>query len=103
LLKADLQLTVRANIIRNVFRELEDDLLMYKLPEKLHGLVNESAELLGTLDILYINDIMKFDFELSELEWQDKVEVGNGRFTKVFKSRLKRNNRPVAIKVHVIH
>jgi hypothetical protein len=42
---------------------------------------------------------MKFDFELSELEWQNKMELGNGRFAKVYKSKLARNNRPIAIKV----
>jgi serine/threonine protein kinase len=61
--------------------------------------VNESAELLGQLDIFYINDIMKFDFELSELEWKDKKELGSGSFAKVYKSKLTRENRPVAIKV----
>jgi hypothetical protein len=61
--------------------------------------VNESAELLGQLDIFYINDIMKFDFELSELEWNDKKELGSGSFAKVYTSKLTRKNRPVAIKV----
>ncbi|XP_060573745.1 uncharacterized protein LOC132731570 [Ruditapes philippinarum] len=91
----DVQVINDSALKRNVFLELEDDRMMYKLP----NLVNEIAELLGQLDIFYINDIMKFDFELSELEWQNKMELGNGRFAKVYKSKLTRNNRPIAIKV----
>ncbi|XP_060573771.1 uncharacterized protein LOC132731583 isoform X3 [Ruditapes philippinarum] len=89
-LKADQQLieTLQTNI-------KEDD----RLKEQLPGLVNESAELLGQLDIFYINDIMQFDFELSELEWNDKKELGSGSFAKVYTSKLTRKNRPVAIKV----
>ncbi|XP_053403458.1 uncharacterized protein LOC123556064 [Mercenaria mercenaria] len=89
-LKADEQLieTLRHSIE-------EDDRLKEKLPE----LVGETADLLGKLDIFYINEIMKFDYELSEMEWKDKKVLGSGSFAQVYKTTIKKNDRPVAIKV----
>lgn len=89
-LQADQQLidTLRQNIE-------EDDKLREKLPEQL----SESSELLGKLDIFFINNIMKFDFELSELDWDHKTFLGRGSFAEVYKSRLVAKNRPVALKV----
>ncbi|XP_060593365.1 uncharacterized protein LOC132747852 [Ruditapes philippinarum] len=42
---------------------------------------------------------MKFDYELSELEWKDKKELGSGAYAEVYKSKLKKKDRPVALKV----
>ena len=83
-------------LIETLRTSIEED---NRLKEKLPELVFESTELLGKLDIFYVNNIMKFDVDLSELEWEDRAELGSGSFAKVYKTKIKRKNRPVAVKV----
>lgn len=70
-----------------------------EIKEKLPTLATDCADLHGSLDIFYVNKIMKFDFDLEELDWNNKQFLGSGSFAEVFSSELKRKRRPVALKV----
>ncbi|XP_052218033.1 probable tyrosine-protein kinase kin-31 [Dreissena polymorpha] len=70
-----------------------------EIKEKLPSLATDCADLHGSLDIFYVNKIMKFDFDLEELDWANKQFLGSGSFAEVFSSELKRKRRPVALKV----
>ena len=65
--------------------------------------MSDTSELLGELDIFYVNEIMKFDYKVEELAWDNKTELGSGSFAKVYKTRIKRKDRPVAIKVYYLN
>ena len=63
--------------------------------------MSETSELLGELDIFYVNEIMKFDYKVEELAWGNKIELGSVSFGKMYKTKIKKkDNRPVAIKVY---
>ncbi|KAH3807984.1 hypothetical protein DPMN_136332 [Dreissena polymorpha] len=79
---------------------LRDDMTQIEeINEKLPSLVTDCADLHGSLDIFYVNKIMKFDFDLEELDWANKQFLRSGLFAEVFSSELKRKRRPVALKV----
>lgn len=69
------------------------------LRETLPDLLCRCADQHGCLDIFYINDIMKFDYDLQEIDWEEKTSLGEGSFAQVYKSEIKRKKRQVAIKV----
>ncbi|XP_052218925.1 uncharacterized protein LOC127836366 isoform X4 [Dreissena polymorpha] len=89
-LKADQQLI---ETLRHDMTQIEE------IKEKLPSLATDCADLHGSLDIFYVNKIMKFDFDLEELDWANKQFLGSGSFAEVFSSELKRKRRPVALKV----
>ncbi|XP_052785199.1 uncharacterized protein LOC128220735 [Mya arenaria] len=81
--------------LRNSMQELKE------MQQVLPTLNMECTELHGTLDIFYINEIMEFDFDIQELDWDNKVPLGRGSFAEVYKSELKRKRQPVAVKVSI--
>ncbi|XP_052782313.1 uncharacterized protein LOC128218694 [Mya arenaria] len=89
-LKADQQLI---ETLRNSMTEIE------QLKEKLPSLCNDCADMHGELDIFYINNIMKFDYDISEFDWHGKQPLGSGSFADVFRSEIVKKGRPVALKV----
>ena len=89
-LQADQQLI---ETLRHDMTQIEE------IKEKLPSLATDCADLHGSLDIFYVNKIMKFDFDLEELDWANKQFLGSGSFAEVFSSELKRKRRPVALKV----
>lgn len=72
---------------------------MTKLKEKLPALAGECAEQHGSVDIFYITNIMKFEYDIEDLEWKDKRVLGSGSFATVFESKIIRKDRCVALKV----
>ncbi|WAR28800.1 DUSTY-like protein [Mya arenaria] len=81
-LKADQQLI---ETLRNSMTEIE------QLKEKLPSLCNDCADMHGELDIFYINNIMKFDYDISEFDWHGKQPLGSGSFADVFRSEIVAN------------
>ncbi|WAR28741.1 DUSTY-like protein [Mya arenaria] len=81
-LKADQQLI---ETLRNSMTEIE------QLKEKLPSLCNDCADMHGELDIFYINNIMKFDYDISEFDWHGKHPLGSGSFADVFRSEIVAN------------
>lgn len=70
-----------------------------QMRETLPDLLCRCAEQHGSLNIFYINDIVKFDYDLQELDWDNKQCLGEGSFAQVYKCEIKRKQRPVAVKV----
>lgn len=67
--------------------------------EKMPKLEDSSTKLLSKLDICYINNIKKFDFDLSEIDWEKRKRIGSGSFADVFEAFIRQKKRPVALKV----
>lgn len=72
---------------------------MTQIREKLPTLAGDCADQHGNLDIFYINNIMYFEFTIEDLDWENKRRLGKGSFAEVFSSVIKRNKKPVALKV----
>ncbi|XP_052782683.1 uncharacterized protein LOC128218949 [Mya arenaria] len=99
-LKADKQLI---ETLRKSMTEIE------QLKEKLPSLCNDCADKHGELNIFYINNIMKFDYDISEFDWhgkqplesgwREKQKLGSGTFADVFRAEILQKHRPVALKV----
>lgn len=58
----------------------------------------EAQELCSKLDILYVNELMRWDYDVSEIDIGPE-KLGHGSFADVFKAVIKRKKRPVAAKI----
>jgi len=72
-----------------------------QMRETLPDLLIRCADQHGGLNIFYINDIVKFDYDLQDLDWDNKSPLGEGSFAQVYKCEIKRKQRPVAVKVRL--
>ncbi|KAL3851674.1 hypothetical protein ACJMK2_015401 [Sinanodonta woodiana] len=73
------------------------------LKEILPDLLRKGRSLQGSLDIFYVENIMKFDYELGDLDWdRSKPRLGKGSFADVYLAKLIKGMPepvPVALKV----
>jgi len=94
-LKADLELM---EILRTELNDTQTN-----LRDLFPRLIRDSHVYLGQCDIFYVNFIMKFDYDLSELIWdQHNPPVGSGSFADVYIANIKSSRQgtiPVALKV----
>ncbi|KAH3892636.1 uncharacterized protein LOC127858136 [Dreissena polymorpha] len=94
-LKADLEL------MQDLQKEMADK--QVHLREMFPKLLNDSHTLLGQCDIFYVNHIMQFDYDLSDLIWDRQTRpVGSGSFADVYIASCRSERHgvfPVALKV----
>ncbi|KAK3592500.1 hypothetical protein CHS0354_026621 [Potamilus streckersoni] len=73
------------------------------LKEILPDLLRKGRSLQGEVDIFYVENIMKFDYELEDLEWdRSKPRLGKGSFADVYLAKIIKGMPepvPVALKV----
>lgn len=75
---------------------------MTKIQERLPTLARECADQHGSLDIFYINNIMDFEYDIKDLDWEHRKWLGGGSFAEVYKTEMKRKKRTVALKVDAL-
>ncbi|WAR25554.1 STY46-like protein [Mya arenaria] len=94
-LKADLELM---EILKSELSDTQNN-----LRELFPMLLHESHVLLGQCDSFYVNFIMRFDYDLSDLIWDSRgTPVGSGSFADVYIASIKTPKQgtiPVALKV----
>lgn len=89
---------------RQLMTEIEQELINAKdnIREVFPELLSESSRLAGEIDMFFVKRMMSFDFQLSDLEWnQSELPIGSGSFADVHIATLKngKSKHQVALKL----
>ncbi|KAL3853547.1 hypothetical protein ACJMK2_017082 [Sinanodonta woodiana] len=93
---------------RELIKNLQEELKTFdkSLADEYPRMLTKGANLQGRLDLFYVNSIMKFDYQLSDIVWgKDSAPIGSGSFADVYLAQLKEGGKsessliPVALKV----
>ncbi|KAK3610640.1 hypothetical protein CHS0354_009105 [Potamilus streckersoni] len=93
---------------RELIKNLQEEMKTFdkSLADEYPRMLTKGTNLQGRLDMFFVNSIMKFDYQLSDLVWgKDSAPIGSGSFADVYLAQLKEigNNEssliPVALKV----
>lgn len=60
-------------------------------------MIRECTMIQGDLDMIYVNDIMRKDYRLRDLEWSDRTKLGSGAFAEVYAAKLRQGDRSVDV------
>lgn len=60
-------------------------------------MIRECTMIQGDLDMMYVNDIMRKDYRLRDLEWSDRTKLGSGAFAEVYAAKLSQGDRSVDV------
>ncbi|KAL4220339.1 hypothetical protein ACF0H5_020746 [Mactra antiquata] len=69
------------------------------LKEKLPVFVENYSYQKSSLDIFFINDVMSFDYEPTDLRWSYEKRLGSGSFADVYAGKELKKGRSVALKI----